>query len=191
MAEFVSRLLGRLAPEPDAPITLRVDPSCVIRSGDAVVLFAPRLSRHVTDRICEAAKQALPDGCRILLVSKEDLGLLRLPAPLEDVLSDNCSGGRDDRDPDQGQVERSAVEPSCCPTGHGDVIDERPADLVLDERCGRPEAVPEAAEYPHAPDRTSPTAQRPADQAAIDPPEGEHASRQAHERVDVRAGTSD
>jgi hypothetical protein len=28
--------------------------------------------------------------------------------------------------------------------------------------------------------------QRPVDQAAINPPKGEHASRQAHERVDVR-----
>lgn len=39
--------------------------------------------------------------------------------------------------------------------------------------------------------RPSPTAQRPVDQAAIDPPKAEGASGQMHERVDVRAGVPD
>lgn len=100
LLDWLRRLIGPPAKQPDVHVAITITPETVIRPGDRVLLMLPGLSWQYVADVNNAAKQWLPDGAEVVVFAAEDSGAINLTRALQNLLHPyrdcRCSGDEPD-----------------------------------------------------------------------------------------------
>lgn len=154
--EPLRRLIGPPAKQPDINIT--IDPGCVIRPGDTVVIAVARDAfPGACERVTAAGANWLPAGARLVVSADESLTIVNATKLLQQVLGANrCDCSRDTR-----------PEPLHPANG----VPDRPQEAVSEPAEGAVSGADDAAErVPRVLDVPKPSPEPLSDSHSVDSP---------------------